>query len=686
MAFGETVEVSCSQCHRRYAVADHKVIGRRRQSKCRCGNILIFDGRDLAGSPAQPLTEVATGAATSEETSETRAEAAARRTRVREAAVEPEPILLESESRPSDQNHSESTTETEPADDTIPATSRTDSRAIGRIQLRSASHSSPQGKAATGASFRVGQARTPLRSWQSADGNVHREVSSPPRPSSHVGADAETTDPEASTPAPRPKAPLATRVPTTSDPPESPRDLQQAFNTLSSDLDKIADRYRPAWESSPSAPSSRRVTAPGDNPEVVVHYPPQWQPPPSQRRRLRASWEPPQPAAAVAPLTTPADEVAPTAAATSGEVEPATLADPKPASSSNALEEIVPATGTDAPELADVDDAEAFIAQAAATLADADARTNAANAAVEAASNEDEPDEEATDEPDDAEPPPSPAAAAPDARPAAALGSDSTAPAAYSQRPPLAPRRSRAGLWATAGLAALTMIGVVWRLRAPSPSDASESRAALDQGPPATAANPVAPVAPPEQAAAPTPTSGDADEAPAAPSRTAEETPSPSEPSNESATAAQREPDTASESPRGRNQTREPAAREPVHSRRAEPPGEATPRAIAQPPKPAPTEPDSPKANGPDPQQIAQALATAASRARRCAATNGPSGSGSVRVLLNPVGGVLNATALGAYQGTAVGRCVENVFRSARTQPFSGRSLSTVYSFSIPEG
>ena len=54
-----------------------------------------------------------------------------------------------------------------------------------------------------------------------------------------------------------------------------------------------------------------------------------------------------------------------------------------------------------------------------------------------------------------------------------------------------------------------------------------------------------------------------------------------------------------------------------------------------------------------------------------------------MRVLLNPSGGVLNATALGTFQGTATGGCVEAQFRTASTPAYDGRSLSTVYPFSL---
>ena len=41
------------------------------------------------------------------------------------------------------------------------------------------------------------------------------------------------------------------------------------------------------------------------------------------------------------------------------------------------------------------------------------------------------------------------------------------------------------------------------------------------------------------------------------------------------------------------------------------------------------------------------------------------------------------ATALGAFQGTATGSCVEAQFRTASTPAYDGRSLSTVYPFSL---
>jgi hypothetical protein len=79
-------------------------------------------------------------------------------------------------------------------------------------------------------------------------------------------------------------------------------------------------------------------------------------------------------------------------------------------------------------------------------------------------------------------------------------------------------------------------------------------------------------------------------------------------------------------------------------------------------------------------------LSAAAARARSCARGDGPAGSGQVRVLFNPAGGVLNATVVSApFSGTATGACVERAFEAAASPPYQGGSKSTVHAFQIPE-
>lgn len=638
MAFGERVEVSCSQCQRRYAVADHKVAGRRRQSRCRCGNVLVFDGRHLGSPAAEPLDEQMTDCRDSDGPD------------ARGEALRTSDGSLVS----GDARARRSTPPPKPARRPTPSPDQPDSRAIGRIRLRSDSSSSgallestdseaapsargaSESKGVRAAAYRVGRGPSPSRTWASAIGNVLSTVTAPPPPSPHA-VDETGSLADGSAPATRPKAPSATFVPETSESPESPRDLHEAFDTLGADLDKIADRYRPAWENTPGVPPSRRVTAPGENPEVVVHYPPEWQPPPSQRKRLRASWDSPPPAASIAA-----------------------------ASSVRSL-------------VAQTDDAEAFIAQAEATLGDAKLQ----------AAPRDQNDDEA-DHRDGAPAPSAKRIGDGTATTPSALGFDSTAPAAYSRRPLTLPSRNRAGLWAAAGLAAMAVIGIVWRQRAPD-SPGGSAAPAGDMASPAAADQPamVVPTGLPTEEQSPPPNIASTGESEASSpldqlvAPTSESEPAKSEKAEPGADAdadARAPSATAPGQLRDREGRATPA---PTRHQPAEERDELAPRTANEASR-LPTHETPPKV-GPDTQQVAQALAAAASRASGCREANGPAGSGSVRVLLNPVGGVLNATALGAYQGTSVGRCVENVFRRARTQPFSGTSLSTVYPFSIPE-
>lgn len=71
------------------------------------------------------------------------------------------------------------------------------------------------------------------------------------------------------------------------------------------------------------------------------------------------------------------------------------------------------------------------------------------------------------------------------------------------------------------------------------------------------------------------------------------------------------------------------------------------------------------------------ALSEAAAKAASC--KQGPKGEGSVRVKLAPSGKVVSVTVTTpAFQGTAAGKCVQQVFRQATVPPFIG-SDQTVY-------
>ncbi len=473
----DIVEVSCSSCQRRYGVADHKVAGRIRQSRCRCGSVLIFDGRHLL--PEGP------------------AEAQA----------------------------------------SAPSTSPQEPRTIARINLRK-----------------------PVASSQ----------------------------PET--------------LPERSSSPES-----MAY------LDSIADRIRPEWE---LTPHSQRVSPEGADPEVVVHYPAHWQPPPSQRRQLREpSGE--LPTAAVSRSTAP---------------------------STDALDE----------GWAAADDSEPNVP---------DAPTNR-----EQDHTDPEPVFPAIRVAPEARKPPTPPQPQHVPQP---LISDSTAPAALSQPLPPKAGSSRGGAWAAAGLAALAAVGLLWRsqTRGTGSTDATRAVASAEVSPPERAR-------PQELAAQPQSTATPAQQT---------ETPAP-QPPTASAEPPHQDAAPASETePRRQDASRAPA---PAHEvRRLEQPPEPARKSAPQ------SQPDvgrsgpEPAASAPaadfDPEQVRALLAAAAGRASACSSET--PGSGTVRVLLNPAGGVLNATVIsGPFQGTPVAQCVERTFESTKTAPYRGRSLSTVVPFSLP--
>ena len=78
------------------------------------------------------------------------------------------------------------------------------------------------------------------------------------------------------------------------------------------------------------------------------------------------------------------------------------------------------------------------------------------------------------------------------------------------------------------------------------------------------------------------------------------------------------------------------------------------------------------------------ALSAAATKAARC--KQGPAGEGSVRVKIAPSGKVASVTlTTPAFQGTAAGNCVEQVFRQATVPPFSGEEKTVFKKFRIDD-
>lgn len=460
-----------------------------------------------------------------------------------------------------------------------------DSQSIGRIRLRKAE---------------------PL----SAEAALERQ---PPRgPGSHVDAPASTA-------------------------PDSPSSLHVTLDIL--DLDRLAERIRPMWE----VPASRRVTPPGEDPEVVMHYPPEWQPPPSERRRMRQSVEvTPTLPLSLGPQTSERREDDWNVTAR----EPSSASAPLPPPADIPAAVLAPALPVQR--------------EAAATLDLPVAAAGSPGAGVPARDNDWAPE--------------------PDRRVVtpAALELESTAPTALSGLPARAPLPSGTKLW-VAGLAAAALVALVWRGTSgpsatapvkettPAPAQVGDVSEALEDAPPSESD-------PPSRATAPSPAPASATDATSAAPAADTSIPAPATPkapmapvvpSPRPAPAAARPP---TASPRLSPETREhPQTSEPSNRDFAASP---PPSSVAEP-------------IGPDPGQVAQALGIAAAQARACRASDGSGGSGSVRVLLNPAGGVLNVTALDSFQGTATGACVENAFRGARTPAYDGRTLSTVYPFNL---
>lgn len=90
----------------------------------------------------------------------------------------------------------------------------------------------------------------------------------------------------------------------------------------------------------------------------------------------------------------------------------------------------------------------------------------------------------------------------------------------------------------------------------------------------------------------------------------------------------------------------------------------------------------APKAKEFDVYAAKSALSTAASKAARC--KQGPKGDGSVKVKIAPSGKVVSVQlTTPAFQGTAAGACVEQVFRQASVPAFSGEDKTVYKKFTI---
>jgi serine/threonine protein kinase len=79
------------------------------------------------------------------------------------------------------------------------------------------------------------------------------------------------------------------------------------------------------------------------------------------------------------------------------------------------------------------------------------------------------------------------------------------------------------------------------------------------------------------------------------------------------------------------------------------------------------------------------ALSGAANNAAGCKREGGPTGVGSVSVTFSPEGPVSAVNISAPFAGSAVGNCVQTVFRNVRVAPFSGSSVTLSKSFRIPD-
>jgi eukaryotic-like serine/threonine-protein kinase len=79
------------------------------------------------------------------------------------------------------------------------------------------------------------------------------------------------------------------------------------------------------------------------------------------------------------------------------------------------------------------------------------------------------------------------------------------------------------------------------------------------------------------------------------------------------------------------------------------------------------------------------ALGSAASSVARCKQEDGPSGSGRASVTFAPNGSVVSVGLPGKFAGTAVGNCIQGLYRKAKLQPFSGGPVTLSSSFNVPE-
>jgi eukaryotic-like serine/threonine-protein kinase len=105
-----------------------------------------------------------------------------------------------------------------------------------------------------------------------------------------------------------------------------------------------------------------------------------------------------------------------------------------------------------------------------------------------------------------------------------------------------------------------------------------------------------------------------------------------------------------------------------------------------KPKKPAPAEAEPSGPAGPLNRGAAiAALGSAASSASSCRKADGPSGSGRASVTFAPNGSVVSVGLPGKFAGTAVGTCIQGLYRRAKLQPFTGGPVTLSSSFNVPD-
>jgi len=133
----------------------------------------------------------------------------------------------------------------------------------------------------------------------------------------------------------------------------------------------------------------------------------------------------------------------------------------------------------------------------------------------------------------------------------------------------------------------------------------------------------------------------------------------------------------------------EPAAEPEEEPAPAEPEESVTLPEETEKPKPKKSAPAEAEPSGPlaplNRGAAIAALGSAASSVSSCKKTDGPSGSGRASVTFAPNGSVVSVALPGKFAGTAVGTCIQGLYRRAKLQPFTGGPVTLNSSFNVPD-